>query len=583
MKFYSFAGYIFLIFLSSCTVPLVQNNKTEKKFFKTDIQFPNEGKHVTSSGELRTLIVYIDFKDNDTLNSPSWQWNKNVLPVWANSIVNKTTELSFSEANLTDYFYKMSQGKFFLYGDVYPKVVIPLQEQSKYKSIKEVNDEVIKRIDSEVDFSQYDNWSKNKNGKYVNEPDGKVDVLFLVYRDFKDRLFFNNGWTGIAHLYLTNNYTTNDGVEIATGRLDKGSGIQIRAGKHGFNYIKYILAHEFGHLLFGAGHIENVTNLALMTGGPVWNASRGMHSWERNKLKWLNYIDVPTTKNSTYQINDYLTTGEVLRIKLSNKEWFIIENHQKLSSHDWAGDKGIYIYKVKSATSSFPIITVECADGNWNFEIDETNQKLIKTVPNPAGKTEMNFRRRIKKQDYSCNKQVYGDKSAWGDEFDAFDLTYNNLFSPVSNPPSKNNSKKDLAILVKEQENNKYKIDILFNDIYEFTPPTKPQIVGVEQIGTKKILLKWLQNKEPDLLRYNIYNSFQQKNNLRSFKQIKGNTNDKTAEVNLFSLLKDKKTKLSIAITAFDKSGKESVMSDFIELLYNSKTKKWDWQRIEEY
>jgi len=183
----------------------------------------------------------------------------------------------------------MSQGKFFLYGDVYPEVVIPDQEQSKYKSIMEVNDEIIKRIDYAVDFSKYDNWSKNKNGKYVNEPDGKVDVLFLVYRDFENRLFFNNGWTGIAHLYLTKDILTNDGVKITSGRLDNGSGIQSRGGKNGYTYMKYVLAHEFGHFLFGSGHIENVTNLALMTGGPVWNASRGMHSWERERLDWINY------------------------------------------------------------------------------------------------------------------------------------------------------------------------------------------------------------------------------------------------------------------------------------------------------
>ena len=106
---------------------------------------------------------------------------------------------------------------------------------------------------------------------------------------------------------------------------------------------------EFGHFLFGAGHIENTTNLALMTGGPVWNASRGMHSWEKNRLGWMEFKDVPLNKNSIVKVRDYHTTGDVVRIKLSKSEWYLIENHQKLSPNDWAKDKGIYIFHVKNS------------------------------------------------------------------------------------------------------------------------------------------------------------------------------------------------------------------------------------------
>ncbi len=557
-----FLNIFLLIFITSCTI-IFTGNSENNSFFITDTTFVNKGRYTTSAGELRTLFVFVDFQDNDTLNTPGWQWDKKTLPDWANTIVNKNIKLNFPHSNLTDYFYQMSQGKFFFYGDVYPEVVIPIYNQAKYKSIKEVNDEVIKLIDPKVDFSKYDNWSKNKKGKYINKPDGKVDVIFLVYRDFKNKLFFNKSWTGIAHLYLSNNYQTDDGVIIKTGRLDKGSGIQARGGKNGFTYIKYVLAHEFGHLLFGSGHIENVTNLALMTGGPVWNASRGMHSWEREKLGWIKFPDIPLTKNSIWELDDYLSTGTALRIKLSKKEWFIIENHQQISKHDWAKDRGVYIYRINNAEWFAPKITVECADGNWDFKIDSQNEKLLKTIPNPNGKSEMNFKKRNKKKDYSCNTGVYTDNSAWGDKYDAFDTDYNNLFSPVSNPSTKNNAKKEFAIEVKKKIGTKYLLNIYFNNIYKNTPPSKPQVLQITHKNNKLILLEWLQNKEPDLAGYNLY-------------YINSNGNEKKIFIspnktfyNIASLL-SQKAENSFWFTAIDKENKESVRNYFSILKTNN-------------
>jgi M6 family metalloprotease-like protein len=579
------SSFSFLLLNSSCSListETSQNNKSSK-FSKANSELDNNGKYVTSVGELRTLVVYVTFADDASTKSDAWKFSKTQLPVWANKMINSSTKLSFPNQSLAQYFYEMSRGNLMLYGDIYPKVIIPEHNQKHYKSISDVNHEILTRLDDEIDYSKYDNWSKGKDGKYLNEPDGKVDVIFIVYRNFENRLFFNNGWTGVAHLYLPKDVVTNDNVTIAGGRLDKGSGIQSRGGKAGFTYMKYVLAHEFGHLLFGAGHIENTTNLALMTGGPVWNASRGMHSWERARLGWSDFEDIQLDKNTSIEIDDYMTTGKAYRIKLNDKEWFILENHQKLSRNDWAKDKGVYIYHVNNSHRFSPSVTVECADGKWDFEIDEVEQKLIKTIPNSSGKTEMNFRKTIKKKSYSCYKQVYSDNSAWGDANDAYDISYNNIFSPVSNPSSQNKENIKFAIEIKEKRGNKYLLDVIFNKIYKNTPPSKPQIIGVDQKEPTKVLLRWLPNKDPDLLRYNLYYSFNQKDKLKNFKQLKINLNNNKEEISLSSLLKDIGKKISVAITAFDKSGKESVMSDIIELSYNSKNRKWDWHRVEEY
>jgi M6 family metalloprotease-like protein len=567
---------ILLLFITSCTYNTFNSSKADSKptLFKTNDTLQNKGKHVTSKGELRTLIINVIFKDDTTNESEGWKISKTELPTWSKTLLNKTTELNFSHQNLTQYFFEMSNGNFMFYGDVYPKVIVPQYGQSHYKSIGEVNTEILTKLDAEIDFSKYDNWSKGKDGKYINTPDGKVDMIFILYRNFENKLFFNKGWTGIAHLYLSEDIETDDGVKISTGRLDKGSGIQSRGGYNGYDYTKYVLAHEFGHFLFGAFHIENTTNLALMTGGPVWNASRGMHSWERYKLGWMNYKDIPLNTNSDIELDDYITTGEAARLKITENEWYVLENHQQLSNNDWAKSKGVYIYHVENAKGYYPKISVKCADGNWNFEINEKDEKLIKTIPNRFGKTELSFGRKFKKKSYAAYQQIYGDNSAWGDELDAFNIDYNNLISPSSNPPSNNKAGIDFAIKIKEEKGNKIVLDIFFKDIYVNTPPSKPQLIEIVKDSTGSLNMSWLKNEEPDLVGYNLYFA----TDPGSVRSIYFPFNVRSTRLNELIQINNKNI---VWLTAVDKDNKESIQSDYFEIIFDSDQNSWRWIRKE--
>ncbi|MDX1702458.1 MAG: hypothetical protein R3250_17650, partial [Melioribacteraceae bacterium] len=333
--------------------------------------------------------------------------------------------------------------------------------------------------------------------------------------------------------------------------------------------------------LFGAGHIENVTNLALMTGGPVWNASRGMHSWERNKIDWIDYIDIPNHGNSTIVTKDYITSGEAYRLKLTDDEWYVIENHQKLSSNDWAKDKGIYVYHIIRTKNFAPQITVKCADGNWDFELDTLNGKLIKTQPNPTGKSEIDILIPTQKTKYACFEQVYGDNSAWGDRFDAFDPYYNNVISPVSNPSNQNRAGQDFIIYVKEKENENFIVDIYFDDIYQSSPPSKPQIndISIDDKGALK--LTWLKNNEPDLAGYVLYAYIINEGNPELIESK--NLNKHITSISISENLLQKNQKNALALASFDITEKESLKSDFIELIYNNDSEKWDWKRKETY
>lgn len=374
------------------------------------------GLYKPSQGNLVVPVIFVQFSDDTT---PSTEWpitTPRTAPSWMNNYI----------SGLNNYFTEMSNGNFTISGNTYHYV--PQNPQSSYSLISEVNQEALISLDGQINFANLDNFTGATSGS-----DSKVDMIIFVYRNFENRLWTGNseiGWSGYANFQLTSTLTL-DGVQILSG-FDGGSGIQQRGGLNGYTYSLYVTAHEYGHHLFGSGHIENVSNLALMTGGPVWNASRGMHSWERQKMGWINFTDKSTDTSVT--IADYITANQVYRVPLPGTatEYFLIENRKKQSTHDWAGDIGFYIYHVTKATNNLPTIDVECADGNWNFNFDQSTKTITRLSPNSTGTfDEMNVKYSYdldgdgKLETYACYTPVYNENSAWGDTEDAFDLTFN--------------------------------------------------------------------------------------------------------------------------------------------------------------
>ncbi|MCL5030503.1 MAG: T9SS type A sorting domain-containing protein [Bacteroidetes bacterium] len=318
-----------------------------------------------------------------------------------------------------------------------------------------------------------------------------------MYRNFSNTLI-GDTWTGNAYLFLPNNLSV-DGKIIRAGF--PGSGVQMRGGWHGNDYIKYVAAHELGHYLFGGGHIFGVSNLAIMTGGPVWNSSRGMHSWERWKLNWLDYTDV--NSNSTVTATDYMTTRNVYRASISSSEYYSFENREKISSHDWAGGKGVYIYHV-SDYGYPPTIDVQCADGNWDFTINPgAYYPLSKSQPNVNGKNEMNYDTWLNGIEYRCILPYYYRDAAWGDNTDPFNLSYNNVYSPQSNPRCNSNFTAEIT----GNAGNNYNITFYFTDPYAGSP-SKPQNLHFTGANPNHPSLAWNLNSEPDISSYKVYRNY---------------------------------------------------------------------------
>jgi len=443
--------------------------------------------YIPTSGVLRVFVIFAQFKDDPQIENNGWA--KNSYPTWANTFVNAYPSEGerYAWNNLSQYFNEMSNGTFQVLGDVYNSLVITDNNESYYSTIGQVNREIIMKVDPYVNFAVYDNLNGNLPGT-----DGIVDFIYIIYRNASDRLM---NYTGKALLNVSATLYV-DGKRIINN-TDIGGGVQQQGGYNGRDYTLYVAAHELGHYFFGSGHIDFVSNLALMTDLPVWNSSRGMHSFERYKLGWISYTDITTDGEVT--MTDYMTTDQVCRVPISNNEYFLIENRKRTSPHDKAGDIDFYIYRILYPELRYPWIDVLCADGNWNFNVNTSNHTLTRTTPNKNGKDEMNFYQEVAGFKYACYIPVYHEDAAWGDTEDAFDLTFNNVLSPASNPHTYNWGPLSFTIEVIGSNT----IQFYFTDPYA-GKPAKPQNLQVSSSVSNNPLLTWNANSELDLTGYSI-------------------------------------------------------------------------------
>jgi len=453
--------------------------------------------YLPTSGTIKVYVIFAQFQDDP--NTDDNGWAKDEYPDWANTFVNSSTGGTYPWDNLSHYFNEMSNETYQVIGDVYDDLVTTDYDQSHYATIGEANREIIMEVAPSVNFADYDNLNGSSPGT-----DGKVDFIYIIYRNVTGRTLMD--YSGIAHLNVSSTIT-DDGKQIVNNS-SIGGGVQQRGGYNGRDYTLYVAAHEMGHYLFGGSHISYATNLCLMsnTGFPVWNGSKGMHSWERQKLGWISYTDKTTDDSET--MSDYMTQDQVFRVPVSATEYYLIENRKKQSPHDYAGDTGFYFYRVTNPSSFPPAIDVLCADGNWNFNFNSSTLKITKLTPNPTGSTdEMNVRYLYdsdsngESETYACYMPVYHEDAAWGDAEDAFDQTFNNVFSPKSNP--RNTSSLEFSIEVTGTDQITFYFDGDGNGDEYAGSPSKPQNLQVASNGTYPVLT-WDANTEPDISTYQV-------------------------------------------------------------------------------
>ena len=137
------------------------------------------------------------------------------------------SKLTYS--NISNYIYSMSHGLNQLYGDVYTytlpqNIESPINPQALSRT-------VLMGMDETIDYSLYDNWTKNSNYNFSNTPDGIVDMIFIIYRfKFED---WGGSYTAIAENLVNGDYISADGVTISQQQSGVCQGAGGYAGRCG--------------------------------------------------------------------------------------------------------------------------------------------------------------------------------------------------------------------------------------------------------------------------------------------------------------------------------------------------------------
>jgi hypothetical protein len=291
------------------------------------------GVHLPAEGTIRALVVFVQFPD-DQLISANWPLNQ--MPTYAGHYIDSEVLPTPTPNSITDYYHVMSNGRLHLIGDVYPNLVITPHSRDWYidffnsqnyglnERFGFINREVLVSIDNSVDYGLYDNWTKS-GGVFVNEPDGKVEMVILVYRNHsRDYPVAQWGeiekglgvyFWGIALLGYSSSTPDiiTDGVRIEMNSFP-GSGLMYKNGffddafwNGNYGFKLGLAAHEFGHYLWGSGHPTS-QNIGIMGG-----TNLATNSIERERMGWLQFTDL-SEPNVT--IPDFVTQNTALRMQL---------------------------------------------------------------------------------------------------------------------------------------------------------------------------------------------------------------------------------------------------------------------------
>jgi M6 family metalloprotease-like protein len=495
----------------------------------------------------RVLVVFVQFSGDIR---PNTGWPLNQLPVWANSYIASSPSSSYNDLTVSDYWKQMSQGNYDFIGNVYPNLVT-LPPESYYQQNNynwtQCNQDVLAAIDPNVNFNDYDKWSYNtQTQSFQFTPEGFVDMIYIIYRD-------PGTWFTISSDPQTTNFTAianlcdiDHQFDYATGEQGKtvraryyptkeSTGITFRKGLSGHVSILGTSAHEFGHYIFGSVHWN------AGAGGIMGGYTFAMSGWERERVGYIAYTDV-TQDNFTAVLGDFISEGDILRVPVSSSNYFLVENHQRLSHYDQIKQggtnpgfqwntlgAGIYIWKVTNGASSSPTFDMVTADGRFDWEyvgdfwagpgfyvgypwegwVPKTKRMSVNRNGGKTDRYPLHIYWNNHWANKWCDTDGYGNwwlsRNVMGNETDAFNLGYNEIFSNWSNPSSYHNTTTNIALQVYSKNGTNITVKAYTTSTSaQNLPPSKPTFLQIGISQNDHPYLTWAANLEPDLNYYRV-------------------------------------------------------------------------------
>lgn len=358
-----------------------------------------------SSAYFRVLMVFVEFKDDESWDPGSQYWPPNSPPRYIDSLFSPVKlQGEYPQHIISDYYKAVTRGQFDIIGDVY-HVILPYSYEyykqnygSGDSGRNAANLDVLKMLDTNlmIDWNRYDKWGYNNT--FLRVPDRYIDMVYIQYRRGKPD-FFELTSGGHADLMVTYNTLMHNKI-VMEGTYYLSSGLY---GINGSSEPKMIVldffVHEYGHYLLG-----DHRPYSRISGG---DGSETQQGWERAfspqdmiSLGIANIIEADWTFQ-TYNLPDFISTGTVLKVPttLVSHDYFLVCNRRRLVKYDCntggdtvmaemfrpAGelDKGIYIYHVYDGNMYEAWYDLECADGLWDWSFaglttpDWSNTQLL--------------------------------------------------------------------------------------------------------------------------------------------------------------------------------------------------------------
>ena len=366
-------------------------------FAQKNEQNARNGWAISPKGRLHVLQIFVEieydsiYADNDPKPADGQQnWRPGKLPSFKDRLFDAVPNQSLGKGFLTKYFRQASFGQFEVTGEYYSKLITLKQSEIRNKSgnvvIKEsfgnnyFRKALIEKINSTPfrtnkgsTIEDFDNWTLPGPGfEKTNEPDGKFDMVMIIWRNANLKgLKGNTGYASKGTFGKIHDVTTNTYSMFGFGQWSP----------------RTIIRHEFSHLLYGGNNFHTagcgVGRRTFLTPIGGWSnmsdsdrASQTWNGWDRERMGWKNpehefmlsarcavtgkeangsleYGQEFCNKQGTYILRDFISSGDVIKIKLpfvgadKQNQYLWLENHQLKTrnlDHGKKMSKGIYAY-----------------------------------------------------------------------------------------------------------------------------------------------------------------------------------------------------------------------------------------------
>ena len=308
----------------------------------------------TTTGTLSALVIFAKFRGEAT--------GADEKPEWADDLFDLNLPGSFAH-----FYNEMSRGQLRIGGQVLPKRYTSLSSALAYTAdvpgtegkFAVFNLEILRQADLDVDMGLFDNDGPDGIPN-SGDDDGYVDIVFInlltVPRDFFISTASGFGTLGLETDFLTNDAAAGGGV-IRIRSRHSGFGGTTQRG-HVFTVTSGTMTHEFGHVLglpdlFDQSSVTTTGELdpeadsagigkwGLMGLGTLgWGVENGPNAfcaWSLAQLGWLGVnnenLVVVEESITDVELEQIDAGGRVLKVPVSEDEYFLIENRQATGSY----------------------------------------------------------------------------------------------------------------------------------------------------------------------------------------------------------------------------------------------------------